>query len=71
MEHLRFRAGFDFLLLRAQAGEDCEALASWWDSFVQADPLDREDLIQRAPQRPSSGARRNTRRRRRVQHASV
>jgi hypothetical protein len=26
MEHLRFRAGFDFLLLRAQAGEPCEAL---------------------------------------------
>ena len=67
MEHLRFRAGFDFLLLRAQAGEPCEALASWWDSFVQAEELDREDLIQRAPQRQASGPRRSPRRRRRDQ----
>jgi poly(A) polymerase len=71
MEHLRFRAGFDFLLLRAQAGEPCEALASWWDSFVQADDLDREDLLQRAPEAAIKGPRRSTRRRRRTQSAAA
>ena len=71
MEHLRFRAGFDFLLLRAQAGEPCEALASWWDGFVQADDLDREDLLQRAPEAAIKGPRRSTRRRRRTQSAAA
>ena len=44
----RFRAGFDFLRLRADVGEVDEALANWWQEFQQADETRREDLIAQA-----------------------
>ena len=58
----RFRAGFDFLRLRADVGEVDEALANWWQEFQQADEARREDLIaqvreeQRAKQKSAGGA---------------
>ena len=57
----RFRAGFDFMRLRADVGEVDEALADWWQEFQHADEARREDLIaqvreeQRAKQRHSAG----------------
>jgi poly(A) polymerase len=33
VEQPRFRAGFDFLRLRAQTGEVDEELAHWWETF--------------------------------------
>lgn len=48
VEQARFRAGFDFLRLRADVGEVEEALASWWQEFQQADDLRRDDLIAQA-----------------------
>lgn len=44
----RFRAGFDFLRLRADVGEVEEELASWWQEFQQADDARREDLVAQA-----------------------
>ena len=44
----RFRAGFDFLRLRADVGEVDEALAEWWQDFQQADDERREDLMDQA-----------------------
>lgn len=44
----RFRAGFDFLRLRADVGEVDEALAQWWQDFQMADDALREDLIAQA-----------------------
>ena len=35
LTHQRFRAAYDFLLLRAEAGEDVEELAGWWTEFQQ------------------------------------
>jgi poly(A) polymerase len=32
--HPRFRAAYDFLLLRAEAGEDVRELAGWWTDFI-------------------------------------
>ncbi|WP_311221391.1 MULTISPECIES: polynucleotide adenylyltransferase PcnB [unclassified Acidovorax] len=46
--HLRFRAGFDFLRLRADVGEIDEALAEWWQEFQQADEARREDMLDQA-----------------------
>jgi poly(A) polymerase len=46
LTHKRFRAAFDFLLLREQAGEDLQGLGQWWDSFQQADPEQRSSLQQ-------------------------
>ena len=35
LAHQRFRAAYDFLLLRAEAGEDVQELASWWTAFEE------------------------------------
>jgi poly(A) polymerase len=37
LEQPRFRAGYDFLLLRAQSGEVAMELADWWTAFQSAD----------------------------------
>ncbi len=37
MNHPRFRAAYDFLLLRAQAGENVEKQASWWTDVQTLD----------------------------------
>jgi poly(A) polymerase len=44
----RFRAGFDFMRLRADVGEVGEALAEWWQDFQTADDERREDLMDQA-----------------------
>lgn len=46
VEQPRFRAGFDFLRLRADAGEIDPALATWWEEFSLAEPEDRPYMIQ-------------------------
>ncbi|MCJ0764195.1 polynucleotide adenylyltransferase PcnB [Variovorax terrae] len=57
----RFRAGFDFMRLRADAGEVDEALADWWQEFSTASDAGREDLVQQAkagqPRAPARAAR--------------
>jgi poly(A) polymerase len=60
VEHLRFRAGFDFLRLRADVGEIDISLADWWQEFSMADQSTREDLVvqlreqQRAQPKPKA-----------------
>ncbi len=44
LEHPRFRAGYDFLLLRGAAGEIDAALGDWWTRFIDADSAGRETL---------------------------
>lgn len=44
LEHPRFRAGYDFLLLRAEAGEVDASLGAWWTDFIEADPEAREAM---------------------------
>ena len=56
LTHPRFRAAYDFLVLRAQAGEAEQELADWWTELQAGNPA--------APQ-PSSAAPRRRRRRRR------
>jgi poly(A) polymerase len=48
VEQPRFRAGFDFLRLRADVGEVDLALAEWWQVFSLAEPELRADLIDQA-----------------------
>ena len=64
MEHERFRAGYDFLLLRAEADAEHLPLAEWWTRFIAADEAEREDLLQEAPP-PAAVATSKRRRRRR------
>jgi len=46
VEQPRFRAGFDFMRLRADVGEVDEPLVDWWQAFSLADESAREDLVQ-------------------------
>ena len=45
VEQPRFRAGFDFLRLRADAGEAAGDLARWWEEFSLADEDERRRLM--------------------------
>ena len=45
VEQPRFRAGFDFLRLRAQVGEIEEELAHWWETFQNVNDDLRADMI--------------------------
>lgn len=47
--HPRFRAGYDFLCLRARAGEADPELCAWWTEFQDSDAA-------RQQQRPAAGA---------------
>ncbi len=42
----RFRAGFDFLRLRADVGEVSEELADWWQQFSIASDGARESMVE-------------------------
>jgi poly(A) polymerase len=46
--HPRFRAGYDFLLLRAQVEEDVKPLADWWQQFYEADTTQRQQLLEKS-----------------------
>ena len=39
LSHPRFRAAYDFLLLRAEAGEDVQELADWWTRIQEEIPV--------------------------------
>ena len=54
VEQARFRAGFDFLRLRAEVAEVEVTLADWWQEFSLADDAAREDLIQLAKSEKTS-----------------
>jgi len=58
--HPRFRAAYDFLLLRAEAGEPVAAAAEWWTEFQAHDPEGRV----KGDQASGKGRRRGPRRRR-------
>jgi poly(A) polymerase len=64
IEHLRFRAGYDFLLLRCDSGEVDKDLGTWWTDFLRANPDDRHAMVQVRPASNPSGTRRRRSRRR-------
>jgi poly(A) polymerase len=45
LELPRFRAGYDFMLLRCAIGERPESLGQWWTRFIDADPVQQETLL--------------------------
>jgi poly(A) polymerase len=57
--HPRFRAAYDFLLLRAEAGETDMALAEWW---TQIQDVDEEQRIKMATATGEGGKKRRRRR---------
>ena len=45
LEHPKFRAGYDFLLLREDAGEALDNLGQWWQQFQDADHDTQESML--------------------------
>lgn len=45
LPHPRFRAGYDFLLLRAQGGDAPADLPEWWDRFQNASEAERQEML--------------------------
>ncbi len=64
IEHPRFRAAYDLLLLREEAGETTPGLGQWWTDYQQADPAERERLCQQIGQKAPRKRRRYNNRRR-------
>ncbi|MCD6055302.1 MAG: polynucleotide adenylyltransferase [Gammaproteobacteria bacterium] len=50
LSRLKFRAGFDFLSLRAQSGEtELTPLVDWWTEYQNADQTKREAMLAELP----------------------
>jgi len=66
LEQARFRAGYDFLVLRAECGMVEKELAHWWHEFQYGDDDSRSALIARAAstQSPAGGSSNKRKRRR-------
>ena len=69
LENPRFRAGYDFLLLREDAGEETGGLGDWWTDYQEANDSQRRAMIRNlSQQEEASGAprkrKRNARKRR-------
>ena len=65
MEHKRFRAAYDFLILRCLAGEEEQALCDWWTRFQEMDMDGRDAMVQAlAPQEEGTRRKRRPRKRR-------
>lgn len=62
IEHPRFRAAYDFMVLRAAAGEDVKQTADWWTTFQETDPAG-QSLMLKASGNKGGGRQRRPRRR--------
>jgi poly(A) polymerase len=60
LENPRFRAAYDFLLLRCASGELDPAIGEWWTRFQHADDMQRRAMLTE-----DEGPKRKRRRRRR------
>jgi poly(A) polymerase len=59
LEHPRFRAAYDFMLLRREAGEEIGELCQWWTEFQG---LDDNERLKRVRAGGKKGKKRRTRR---------
>jgi poly(A) polymerase len=64
LTHPKFRAGYDFLLLREQAGEQLDGLGEWWTVFQDADEVEQQNMINQLSSKAITGPRKRRRRRR-------
>ncbi|MEO5702350.1 MAG: polynucleotide adenylyltransferase PcnB [Gammaproteobacteria bacterium] len=47
LTHPRFRAAYDFLLLRCSAGDDLQELCDWWTQFQGIESNEQEAMVKR------------------------
>lgn len=60
-EQTRFRAAYDFVLLREEAGEDLNGLGQWWTEFQSADDDTRQQMAAAIKSDPRRKRRRGRR----------
>lgn len=65
LENKRFRAAYDFLLLRAETGEADQALADWWTRFQSVGDNDRRVMAAEFSTSSGGSGKRRRRRKRR------
>jgi poly(A) polymerase len=60
LEHPRFRAAYDFMALRALAGDESMALAHWWTNFQELTLDKQTEMVKQltSQERPSTNKRR-------------
>jgi len=63
LTHPKFRAGYDFLLLRSVSGDELIELADWWTQFQFATEAEQLDLVKNLAPTPA-GKKRKPRRKR-------
>ena len=61
LTHPRFRAAYDFLLLRAETGGAEQELAEWWTRYQSANEYEQRKMTQPSRNR-KTGLKRNQRR---------
>ncbi|MEZ2353617.1 polynucleotide adenylyltransferase PcnB [Caballeronia sp. RCC_10] len=61
LEHQRFRAGYDFLLLRCESGELDAEVGQWWTDFIESDHAQRETLLAQGGKDPNAPKKRRRR----------
>ncbi len=72
LEHPRFRAGFDFLLIRELSGTQLDGLGDWWEAFQHGTEVQQRDLIKSIDARSNGkdGPKKRRPRRRRKSNAA-
>ncbi|HLT25372.1 MAG TPA: polynucleotide adenylyltransferase PcnB [Zeimonas sp.] len=68
--HPRFRAGWDFLMLRCESGEVPAELGEWWHDFAQADAPGRQAMLEQTPSGGTTKKRKRRSRRRATSKAA-
>jgi poly(A) polymerase len=63
LEHPRFRAAYDFLVLRGESGEAPQVLVDWWTRYQEA-PDDAREAMLKADEAPKKRRRSRSRKRR-------
>lgn len=70
LQHPRYRAAYDFLLLRCEAGEELRELCDWWTRLQQVEEPEQQAMCEQRGKEPGEVARKRRRRgRRRVKPA--
>lgn len=61
LQHPRFRAAYDFLLIRALAGEESIELADWWTTFQEVSEDEQETMVRELESKKPASKKRKKR----------
>ncbi|MFC1664397.1 polynucleotide adenylyltransferase PcnB [Pseudomonadota bacterium] len=70
LEHRKFRAAYDFLLMRGEIGEVDQKLCDWWTRLQEVDVGEQEQMIRSASPTQKRGRRRRPKRPNRQQRVA-